>query len=139
MSDVNHHLSKTLVQTYGKQTLFVLEDLTGVTFDTVHSRKKEHRYEHHSWSFYDLEQKLRYKAHLNESEVVLVDAHYTSQRCPKCGTIDKSSRDKGLHQYTCSNYGYSSNDDRVGAMNIYELGKWYVSGVEKPAFSLTNE
>ena len=139
MSDVNHQLSKTLVQTYGKQTLFVLEDLTGVTFDTVHSRKKEHRYEHHSWSFYDLEQKLRYKAHLNESEVVSVDAHYTSQRCPKCGTIDKSSRDKGFHQYTCSNCGYSSNDDRVGAMNIYELGKWYVSGVEKPAFSLTNE
>ena len=139
MGDVNHQLSKTLVQTYGKQTLFVLEDLTGVTFDTVHSRKKEHRYEHHSWSFYDLEQKLRYKAHLNESEVVLVDAHYTSQRCPKCGTIDKSSRDKGRHQYTCSNCGYSSNDDRVGAMNIYELGKWYVSGVEKPAFSLANE
>ena len=139
MSDVNHQLSKTLVQTYGKQTLFVLEDLTGVTFDTVHLRTKEHRYEHHSWSFYDLEQKLRYKAHLNESEVVLVDAHYTSQRCPKCGTIDKSSRDKGTHQYTCSNCCYSSNDDRVGAMNIYELGKWYVSGVEKPAFTLTNE
>ena len=139
MNDVNHQLSKTLVQTYGKQTLFVLEDLTGITFDTVHSRKKEHRYEHNSWSFYDLEQKLRYKAHLNESEVVLVDTHYTSQRCPKCGTIDKSSRDKGLHQYTCSNCGYSSNDDRVGAMNIYELGNWYVSGVEKPAFSLTNE
>ena len=136
MSDVNHQLSKTLVQTYGKQTLFVLEDLTGVTFDTVYSRKKENRYEHHSWSFYDLEQKLRYKAHLNESEVVLVDAHYTSQRCPKCGTIDKSNRDKDIRQYTCSNCGYSSNDDRVGAMNIYELGKWFVSGVEKPAFSI---
>lgn len=136
MSDVNHQLSKTLVQTYGKQTLFVLEDLTGVTFDTVHSRKKENRYEHHSWSFYDLEQKLRYKAHLNESEVVLVDAHYTSQRCPKCGTIDKSNRDKDIHQYTCSNCNYSSNDDRVGAMNIYELGKWFVSGVDEPAFSI---
>lgn len=139
MSDVNHQLSKTLVQTYGKQTLFVLEDLTGVTFDTVYLRKKEHRYGHHSWSFYDFEQKLRYKAHLNESEVILVDAHYTSQRCPKCGTIDKSNRDKSLHQYSCFNCGYSSNDDRVGAMNIYELGKWYVSGVEKPVFSFIDE
>ena len=139
MSDVNHQLSKTLVETYGKQTLFVLEDLTGVTFDTVHSRRKEHRYEHHSWSFYDLEQKLRYKAHLNESEVVLLDAHYTSQRCPKCGIIDKSNRDKNLHQYVCSNCGYSSNDDRVGAMNIYELGKWFVSGIEKPSFVISNE
>ena len=139
MSDVNHQLSKTLVNTYGKHTLFVLEDLTGVTFDTVHSRRKEHRYEHHSWSFYDLEQKLRYKAHLNESEVVLVDAHYTSQRCPKCGSIDKSNRDKNIHQYVCSNCGYSSNDDRVGAMNIYELGKWFVSGIEKPSFVISNE
>lgn len=139
MSDVNHQLSKTLVQTYGKQTLFVLEDLTGMTFDTIHSRKKKNRYEHHSWSFYDLEQKLRYKVHLNESEVVLVDAHYTSQRCPKCGVIDKSNRNKDIHQYTCSNCSYSSNDDRVGAMNIYELGKWYVSGVEKPAFTLANK
>ena len=139
MNDVNHQLSKTLVKTYGKQTLFVLEELTGVTFDTVRSRKKKHRYEHHSWSFYDLEQKLRYKAHLNESEVVLVDAHYTSQRCPKCGNIDKSNRNKNLHQYKCSNCGYSSNDDRIGAMNIYELGKWFVSGVEKPSFVITNE
>ena len=139
MSDVNHQLSKTLVETYGKQTLFVLEDLTGVTFDTVHSRRKEHRYEHHSWSFYDLEQKLRYKAHLNESEVLLVDAHYTSQRCPKCGSIHKSNRDKGIHQYSCSNCGYSSNDDRIGAMNIYELGKWFVSGIEKPSFVISNE
>ena len=139
MSDVNHQLSKTLVNTYGKQTLFVLEDLNGVTFETVHSRRKEHRYEHHSWSFYDLEQKLRYKAHLNESEVVLVDAHYTSQRCRKCGSIDKSNRDKDIHRYACSNCGYSSNDDRVGAMNIYELGKWFVSGIEKPSFAISNE
>lgn len=139
MSDVNHQLSKTLVETYGKQTLFVLEDLTGVTFDTVHSRRKEHRFEHHSWSFYDLEQKLRYKAHLNESEVVLVDAHYTSQRCPKCGSIDKSNRHKDIHQYACSNCGYLSNDDRVGAMNIYELGKWFVSGIDKPSFVISNE
>lgn len=139
MSDVNHQLSKTLVETYGKQTLFVLENLTGVTFDTVHSRRREHRYEHHSWSFYDLEQKLRYKAHLKASEVVLVDAHYTSQRCPKCGIIEKSNRDKDFHQYSCSNCGYSSNDDRIGAMNIYELGKWFVSGIEKPSFVISKD
>ena len=139
MNDVNHQLSKTLVETYGEQTLFVLEDLTGVTFDTVHSRRKKHRTEHHSWSFYDLEQKLKYKAYLNKSEVLLVDAHYTSQRCPKCGIIDKSNRIKDVRQYTCSNCDYSSNDDRIGAMNIYELGKWFVSGIEKPSFTILNE
>lgn len=139
MSDVNHCLSKTLVNTYGKQTLFVLEDLTGVTFDTAYARPREARYTHHSWSFYDLEQKLRYKAHLNQSQVVLVDAHYTSQRCPKCGSIDKAHRDKALHQYCCSHCEYTSNDDRVGAMNIQELGKWFVSGVENPSFHIPTE
>ena len=43
------------------------------------------------------------------------------------------------YQYVCSNCGYSSNDDRVGAMNIYELGKWFVSGIAKPSFVISNE
>ena len=33
ISDVNHCLSKTLVQKFGANTLFVLEDLTGVSFE----------------------------------------------------------------------------------------------------------
>lgn len=134
MSDYNHCLSKTLVNHYGADTLFVLEDLTDVTFDTVYSRKKENRYEHHSWSFYDLEQKLKYKAHQNGSKVVEVDAHYTSQRCPKCGRILKENRGHGLHMYICDRCGYRSNDDRIAAMNIQMLGTMYVSGVPNPSY-----
>ena len=134
MSDYNHCLSKTLVNHYGPDTLFVLEDLTDVTFDTVYSRKKENRYEHHSWSFYDLKQKLKYKEHQNGSEVVEVDAHYTSQRCPKCGQILKENRDHELHMYICDRCGYRSNDDRIAAMNIQMLGTMYVSGVPNPSY-----
>ena len=134
MNDVNHCLSKTLVERYGKQTLFVLEDLTNVTFDTVHNRKKENRYEHHLWSFYDLEQKLVYKALSNESQVITVSAHYTSQRCPKCGYIDKDNRDKTKHEFCCKQCLYMSNDDRTAAMNIQFLGTLYNSGIEKPRF-----
>lgn len=134
MSDCNHCLSKTLVNHYGPDTLFVLEDLTDVTFDTVYNRKRENRYEYHSWSFYDLEQKLKYKAHLNGSEVVKVDAHYTSQRCPKCGRILKENRDHGLHMYICDRCGYRSDDDRIAAMNIQMLGTIYVSGVPNPSY-----
>ncbi|WP_233419571.1 transposase [Megasphaera elsdenii] len=39
MSDVNHRISKTLVEKYGKDTLFVLEDLTGVSFEASHLSK----------------------------------------------------------------------------------------------------
>lgn len=134
MNDVNHCISKTLVDTYGSGTLFMLEDLTNVTFDTVSKRKKENRYEHHSWAFYDLEQKLAYKAIANGSIVVKSDAHYTSQRCPKCGHIDKDNRDRTKHEFCCKRCSFRTNDDRAASMNIQFLGTLYNSGIEKPRF-----
>lgn len=136
MSDVNHCLSKTLVQKYGANTLFVLEDLTGVSFERT-DLPKALRNQNKSWAFYQLEQFLTYKAHLNNSEVVEVSAKYTSQRCPKCGVIKKDNRDHEKHEYHCSNCGYRSNDDRIGAMNIQLLGTQYISGQEQPKFELT--
>ena len=136
MSDVNHCVSKTLVQKYGNNTLFVLEDLTGVSFERT-DLPKALRNQNKSWAFYQLEQFLTYKAHLNNSEVVEVSAKYTSQRCPKCGIIKKDNRDHGKHEYHCSNCGYRSNDDRIGAMNIQLLGTQYISGQEQPKFELT--
>ena len=134
MNDINHCLSKTLVNHYGSGTIFTLEDLTNVTFDTISKRAKKNRYEHHSWSFYDFEQKLIYKAIANGSQVISCDAHYTSQRCPKCGLIDSKNRNKTKHEFCCQACSYRTNDDRVGAMNIQFLGTLYNSGNLKPAF-----
>ena len=134
MSDVNHQLSKTLVQKYGKDTLFVLEDLTGVSFEESNlSRTAKQNYDLRSWSFYQLEQFLTYKAHENRSEVLKVSAKYTSQRCPKCGTIRKANRDHHKHLYSCQ-CGYESNDDRIGAMNIQLLGTMWISGDPHPRY-----
>lgn len=134
MSDVNHRISKTLVQKYGKDTLFVLEDLTGVSFESANlSRPAKQNYDLRSWSFYQLEQFLTYKAHQNRSEVLKVSAKYTSQRCPKCGTICKTHRNHQKHLYHCT-CGYQSNDDRIGAMNIYELGCRWLRGEENPRY-----
>lgn len=98
MTDANHQLSKTLVDHYGANTLFVLENLVNVRFATKKVRKDK-RYEQVSWAFYQLGQFLTYKAHLAGSEVVQVSAKYTSQRCPKCGRIWKSNRDHDKHLY----------------------------------------
>lgn len=136
MSDVNHRLSKTLVQRYGANTLFVLENLNGVSFERA-DLPKSLRNQNKSWAFYQLEQFLTYKAHLNNCEVVEVSAKYTSQRCPKCGVIKKDNRNHGKHEYHCANCGYRSNDDRIGAMNIQLLGTQYISGQEQPKFELT--
>ena len=136
MTDINHQLAKTLVQNYGENTLFVLENLSGVSFERD-DLPKALRNSNSSWAFYQLEQFLTYKAHLNNSEVVEVSAQYTSQRCPKCGTIKKSNRNHDLHEYHCDNCSYRSNDDRIGAMNIQLLGTEYISGQEHPKFELT--
>lgn len=134
MSDINHQISKTLVDTYGNGTVYAVEDLAGVSFDLDNENSAKSRKDKRSWSFYQLEQYLTYKAKMTGSAVIRVPAEYTSQRCPKCGTVRKENRDHSKHLYTCCNCGYRSNDDRIGAMNIYELGKRYVSGQTAPKF-----
>ena len=132
MQDVNHCVSKALVESNPKHTLFVLEDLTGVRNATERVCTKN-RYVSVSWSFYDLEQKLIYKAKQNQSTVIKVNPRYTSQCCPVCGHIEKANRNKKLHLFTCKNCGYKSNDDRIGAMNLYRLGINYLEDSQVPS------
>lgn len=121
MQDVNHCISKALVTSNPQGTLFILEDLTGVRAATEKVMVKN-RYVSVSWSYYDLEQKLAYKALKNHQLVEKVNPAYTSQTCPKCGHTEKSNRDKQNHLFCCKNCGYKSNDDRIGAMNLYRMG-----------------
>lgn len=138
MSDVNHQLSKALVDYYEANTLFVMEDLAGVSFDEMNlsNRGKQQRNQIRSWTFYQLEQMLIYKAAEAGSFVIKVPANYTSQRCPKCGRIHKENRNHKTHEYICDACGYRSNDDRIGAINLYELGTMYVSGDTNPRFGV---
>ena len=126
MQDINHQVSKALATGNPKHTLFVLEDLTGIRNATERVKTKD-RYVSVSWSFYDLEQKLIYKAKQNQSSVIKVDPRYTSQCCPACGHTEKSNRNKKIHLFTCKNCGYTSNDDRIGAMNLYRMGINYLA------------
>lgn len=121
MTDVNHRLSKALVQSYGPNSLFVLEDLTDISFERDLG----------NWAFYQFEEFLTYKAKAIGSLVLKVDAAYTSQRCPRCGKVDKSQRNHETHEYKCT-CGYCSNDDRTGAINIQELGRRWTSGETNP-------
>lgn len=131
MQDINHQVSKALVESNPKHTLFVLEDLSGIRNATERVKTKD-RYVSVSWSFYDLEQKLIYKAKQNQSSVIKADPRYTSQCCPVCGHTEKSNRNKKIHLFTCKNCGYKSNDDRIGAMNLYRMGINYLAGSQVP-------
>ena len=125
MNDVNHCVSKALVTSNPSKTLFVLENLKGIRGATERVKRKD-RYVSVSWSYYDLEQKLKYKAQRDSCLVINADPRYTSQCCPKCGHIEKSNRDKKLHCFCCKNCGYRSNDDRIGAMNLFNLGLQWI-------------
>ena len=131
IQDVNHQVSKALVKNNPKHTLFVLEDLSGIRNATERVRTKD-RYVSVSWPFYDLEQKLIYKAKQNQSTVIKVNPAYTSQCCPVCGHIEKANRNKKIHLFCCKNCGYKSNDDRIGAMNLYRMGINYLEDSQVP-------
>ena len=121
MKDVNHCVSKALVTQSDTPTLFVLEDLSGIRNATEKVRKKD-RYVQVSWAFYQLRQMIEYKAKLNGHQTIAVDPAYTSQTCPICGHVARNNRNKKLHTFQCKNCGYQSNDDRVAAMNLRNIG-----------------
>lgn len=130
ISDINHSITKALIDKYGENTLFVIEDLTNIRNATEKVRIKD-RYTFVSWSFYQFRQYLEYKAQTNKCMVIAVNPKYTSQQCPKCGHIEKSNRNKSKHIFCCKNCSYKSNDDRIGAMNLYRKGIDYIESICK--------
>ena len=63
--------------------------------------------------------------------VVDVDPAYTSQKCPKCGHTHKENRNKDKHIFECKACNCKSNDDRIGAINLRQLGIEYHSRINK--------
>lgn len=128
IQDVNHQVSKALVDNSPKGTAFILEDLKGIRSATEKVRIKD-RYVTVSWAFFDFRQKLEYKAKMNSQTVIVADPKCTSQTCPKCGHTERANRNKKTHTFCCKTCGYTSNDDRIGAMNLHRKGIEYLSAV----------
>ena len=126
MRDVNHCVSKALVNSQPANTLFVLEDLTGIRSATEMVRVKD-RAVHVGWAFYQLRLMIEYKAVLADSKSITVCPKYTSQTCPLCGHVEASNRNKKKHTFKCKMCGYTSNDDRAAAMNLYNKGIKHLS------------
>src|SRR5439155_13664376 len=82
--DTNHCISKRIVaKAQGTKRGIALEDLGGIR-DRLTVRKSQSA-TLHSWSFDDLQQKIRYKARRAGVPVVYVDPRNTSRTCPDCG------------------------------------------------------
>ena len=136
--DVNHQVAKALVEFAGNNSLLVLEDLTGIRNATERVRRRD-RYYAVSWAFADLRRKIEYKAKLKGIKTLAVDPRHTSQKCPICGHIEKSNRNKKTHTFCCRSCRYTSNDDRVAALNLRQMGIKYRHAVSAQAGSLAEQ
>lgn len=109
--DINHQWSKYIVDTAVKNKCGVIqmEDLSGI--------KASRQNFLGNWTYYDLQQKITYKAEEKGIKVIKVDPQYTSQMCPICGYINKRNRSTQA-DFECLECGHIANADYNAARNI---------------------
>lgn len=106
----NHQLSAKIVK-FAKENkcqFIHLEKLTKEGFNSKLLGK---------WSYYQLQQMIVYKAERVGIEVRFVNPAYTSQKCSKCGHIDKENR-KTQAKFECMKCGLRLNADHNASINI---------------------
>lgn len=108
---VNHKYSRSLIEYALKNNCgtIQMEDLTGIA-DYSNKFLK-------NWSYYDLQTKIEYKAAEAGIAVIKVKPRYTSQRCSKCGYIDKENRQTQEH-FECLKCGFKENADYNASQNL---------------------
>lgn len=70
-----------------------------------------------SWSYYELQQMIQYKADREGIKVRFINPAYTSQTCSKCGHVDRENR-KTQAQFECVECGFKLNADHNASINI---------------------
>src|SRR5258708_5915063 len=122
--DANHVVSKRLVSAH-PHAFLGLENLTDIRERTKrHQGKKASQKQRRAnavyakWAFAELHAMIAYKALLQESMAIKVDAHYTSQACPICGHTCKGNRPKNGLLFICQHCRYTLHADLVGARNV---------------------
>lgn len=106
----NHRYSKYVVD-YAVENacgIIQMEDLKYISKDNTFLA---------DWTYYDLQQKIEYKAEKAGIEVDYVKPNYTSQRCYKCGYISKDNR-QNQADFHCQNCGHRTNADINASRNL---------------------
>ena len=111
-----NRLGNQLIETYPK-TDFVMEDL--LFKGKSKKRGKSFRRRYNTWAYKALYHKLARSSDLEGFQVIKVDPAYTSQRCPRCSTIETGNR-IGI-VFKCRSCDYTNHADTVGSINILDL------------------
>ena len=124
--DVNHTITKQIVNSIDSGSTIILENLKGIRNAKA---RKEQRKELNKWNFYQFEQFLKYKAMAKGIRIEYVPARYTSQKCSRCGIILKSNR-KSQAVYICKHCSLSLNADLNASRNIVQN---YLEAISYPS------
>jgi len=110
--DFNHCISKYIANL--DCGTFALENLKNIRKQKIYNPKFNKWLS--SWTFYQFEQFLNYKAEALGKKIVHIDPRYTSQKCSSCGNIKKENRIKS--KFKCLKCGYHNHSDINAAINI---------------------
>lgn len=114
---LNHNYSKYVVEFAYKNNcgIIQMENLSGIKDKSILDQKMLK-----NWTYYDLQQKIIYKAEEKGIEVRLIEPQFTSQRCSKCGHIEKENR-PSQEKFLCKKCCFEINADYNAALNIATL------------------
>ncbi|SFR25162.1 transposase, IS605 OrfB family, central region [Lentzea waywayandensis] len=113
---VNHRIAGEIVAVAQRTGRGVaLEELGGIRDRVTVARHQ--RATHSSWPFHQLGDFITYKARRAGVPVLVVDARYTSQTCPRCGHVSRSNRSTRDH-FRCCRCGLAGPADVVAAVNV---------------------
>lgn len=122
--DTLHVVSKKIVSSLEPGDSVAMEDLNGIRDRTKLGRKA--RTMLNSWAFSVLQSMVRYKAEAKGCLVLMVDPRHTSQRCSKCGHVEKSNR-KSQSRFECKGCHFTLNADLNASRNIAFRGEMLVA------------
>ncbi|NLT37211.1 MAG: IS200/IS605 family element transposase accessory protein TnpB [Methanomassiliicoccus sp.] len=113
IKDLNHKISRATLKEAAQQGCGIkMERLSDIR--TTVSQSRSSRPTLHSWSFYQIQYMVEYKAKLLGIPVVYVDPAYTSQRCSRCGQLGtREGKD-----FSCPHCGHVDYADVNASFNI---------------------
>ncbi len=125
MKTLLHQASRSFVDSLEDKEYVVLERLYGMGEKSKPKKNPESVFQ--SWAINRLQQLINYKCEESGIPVIFVKPDFTSQRCPRCGTIDKNNR-RSQALFRCVSCGFQHNADFVASINLRELalGGWAV-------------